>query len=180
MKKISGVSEIMLIESELDISEFKQFDVESLLTFVDDLLLNQSVRLFCIDDLDAVKLAGKNLNVTTLDETSSSSTNPKLFIYEQLEFQSISIDMPAGSNSPKMLEVKLVNQSVFNDREKYCFSDYTFYAGDDAVDCTIESESSGSSTMKQLYLLDKEGMLYNIDLLNDDVTEELSAIQEML
>jgi hypothetical protein len=73
-----------------------------------------------------------------------------------------------------------MNKHIFEDRDMLSFIDYKFLEDGNEIDLFIEGESYGVSVSKQLYILGENGTLYNIDLLNDDIEEELDAIKEMI
>lgn len=178
MKNISGISELMFYENELDIDQLLTFDDSSLMEFIDDKLCNESVKIYCLDGENEVALHGNELKVELSEGKDIDISKLRIYLYERLESQNVQVY--SGTVLANEIHIELMNRTIFADREMTCFSNYSFFNNADKLADSIESESYGSSEMKQFYIVGEDGVLYNIDLLNDDVAEELSSIQDMI
>jgi hypothetical protein len=177
MKNIKGISEIMFYRDYLDISEFLNLNSRSLLDLFEDLIQNQSERLFVLENIEEIFIDKKRVIVNCIDSQIDKSNKYKLYIYEKLEHSKVTIDL---NSLPDKIDVRLINKDIFDDRDIFCFSDYKFFESGNELDAFIESESHGSLVSRQLYIKGENDTLYNIDLLNDDIDEELEAIKEMI
>jgi hypothetical protein len=180
MKRINGIYQIMFYEDDLDVNEFNNLTAESILKLFNELIQNNSEYVFCLENLDNISVEERCIKVNSIEDKFQKLYNYKLYIYEKLEYSNITIDVLSLDRLPDQLEIKSMNKHIFEDRDMLSFIDYKFLEDGNEIDLFIEGESYGVSVSKQLYILGENGTLYNIDLLNDDIEEELDAIKEMI
>jgi len=180
MKTIKGISEIMFYQNDLKLSKFLNLNSGSLLDLYEDLIQNQSERLFVLESVEEIFIDKKRVTVNCIDSPIEKSNNYILYLYEKLEHSNITLDLNSSKLLPDKIEVSPISREIFEDRDLLCFSEYKIFESGNELDVFLESESYGPSVIRQLYIKGEEDTLYNIDLLNDNIDEELEAIKEMI
>lgn len=184
--EISGIEELMWGSIRVKKDEILKNDSNFLVTKAENLLSENSFRLFSTywDD-PQIEVSGTPIKVDLSEAENNEEDIQKdefrLDVYEFLENSRVYSDQDVD---PSNLELKIntsQHQALFaRGYETFKEDQYEFFANGKSVDVTLESESSGSVRYKLMYLKDEEEF-FVIDLEDsEDIEEMFSEIQDYL
>lgn len=180
----NGLRELMWCTTNIKKSDILNNDENFLINKANDLIENESFRLFSTNIDYDVYIDGKPLKVDFKKEESKLNTNTdemRIDVYEILENSSVySPDLVKPENLELKIDTKQDTSIYGYGHEVFNESEYKFYQNNKEMNLVLESESSGSIDRKLLYVKDQNEN-FAIDLTDpQDVSDMILELKKYL
>jgi len=180
----NGLRELMWCTTNIKKSDILNNDENFLINKANDLIENESFRLFSTNIDYDVYIDGKPLKVDFKKEESKLNTNTdemRIDVYEILENSSVySPDLVKPENLELKIDTKQDTSIYGYGHEVFNESEYKFYQNNKEMNLVLESESSGSIDRKLLYVKDQSEN-FAIDLTDShDISDMILELKNYL
>ena len=180
----NGLRELMWCTINVKKSDILNNDENFLINKANDLIENESFRLFSTNIDYEVDIDGTSLKVDFKKEEPKLETKTdemRIDVYEILENSSVySPDLIKPENLELKIDTKQDTSVYGYGHEVFNDSEFKFYQNKKEIDIVLESESSGSIDRKLLYVKDQNEN-FAIDLTDpQDVSDMMLELKKYL
>ena len=188
--QIEGLKEIMFVNCEIEKDIFMSMSNDEIREFVDEKLLEESVRVFLLDEENLNIPSEENINISAA--FTDDYQNPpveedkiRLIFWEELDETKATIDLNSCDidfDDSLKIELGIKNNLMFYEIQdyvdEYVFSDLDckILVNGEEIDNYIESESFGMTINKKLIISSGTNITEDIDVEDED--ELISAVED--
>ena len=188
--QIEGLKEIMFVNCEIEKDLFMSMSNDEIREFVDEKLLEESVRVFLLDEENLNFPSEENINISAA--FTDDYQNPpveedkiRLIFWEELDETKAAIDLNSCDidfDDSLKIELGIKSNLMFYEIQdyvdEYVFSDLDckILVNGEEIDNYIESESFGMTINKKLIISSGTNITEDIDLEDED--ELISAVED--
>ena len=188
--QIEGLKEIMFVNCEIEKDLFMSMSNDEIREFVDEKLLEESVRVFLLDEENLNFLGEENINISAAftDDYQNPTVEEdkiRLIFWEELDETRATIDLnncDIDFDDSLKIELGIKSNLMFYEIQdyvdEYVFSDLDceILVNGEKIDTYIESESFGMTIKKNLII--SSGTNTTGDIYLEDEDELTSALEE--
>ena len=188
--QIEGLKEIMFVNCEIEKDLFMSMSNDEIREFVDEKLLEESVRVFLLDEENLNFPSEENINISAA--ITDDHQNPpvqeekiRLVFWEELLETRATIDLNSCDidfDESLKIELGIKSNAMFYEIQdyvdEYVFSDLDckILVNGEEIDNYIESESFGMTINKKLIISSGTNITEDIDVEDED--ELISAVED--
>jgi hypothetical protein len=188
--QIEGLKEIMFVNCEIEKDLFMSMSNDEIREFVDEKLLEESVRVFLLDEENLNFPSEENINISAA--FTDDYQNPpveedkiRLIFWEELDETRATIDLnncDIDFDDSLKIELGIKSNLMFYEIQdyvdEYVFSDLDckILVNGEEIDNYIESESFGMTINKKLIISSGKNITEDIDVEDED--ELISAVED--
>jgi len=188
--QIEGLKEIMFVNCEIEKYLFMSMSNDEIREFVDEKLLEESVRVFLLDEENLNIPSEENINISAA--FTDDYQNPpveedkiRLIFWEELDQSKATIDLNSCDidfDESLKIELGIKSNLMFYEIQdyvdEYVFSDLDckILVNGEEIDNYIESESFGMTINKKLIISSGTNITEDIDVEDED--ELVSAVED--
>ena len=188
--QIEGLKEIMFVNCEIEKDLFMSMSNDEIREFVDEKLLEESVRVFLLDEENLNIPSEENINISAA--FTDDYQNPpveedkiRLIFWEELDQSKATIDLNSCDidfDESLKIELGIKSNLMFYEIQdyvdEYVFSDLDckILVNGEEIDNYIESESFGMTINKKLIISSGTNITEDIDVEDED--ELTSAVED--
>ena len=188
--QIEGLKEIMFVNCEIEKDLFMSMNNDEIREFVDEKLLEESVRVFLLDEENLNIPSEENINISAA--FTDDYQNPpveedkiRLIFWEELDQSKATIDLNSCDidfDESLKIELGIKSNLMFYEIQdyvdEYVFSDLDckILVNGEEIDNYIESESFGMTINKKLIISSGTNITEDIDVEDED--ELISAVED--
>ena len=188
--QIEGLKEIMFVNCEIEKDLFMSMSNDEIREFVDEKLLEESVRVFLLDEENLNFPSEENINISAA--FTDDYQNPpveedkiRLIFWEELDQSKATIDLNSCDidfDESLKIELGIKSNIMFYEIQdyvdEYVFSDLDckILVNGEEIDNYIESESFGMTINKKLIISSGKNITEDIDVEDED--ELISAVED--
>ena len=188
--QIEGLKEIMFVNCEIEKDLFISMSNDEIREFVDEKLLEESVRVFLLDEENLNFPCEENINISAafIDDYQNPPVEEdkiRLIFWEELDetkatidLNSCDIDLDDSLKIELGIKTNLMFYEIQDYVDEYVFSDLDckILVNSEEIDNYIESESFGMTINKKLIISSGTNITEDIDVEDED--ELVSAIED--
>ena len=188
--QIEGLKEIMFVNCEIEKDLFMSMNNDEIREFVDEKLLEESVRVFLLDEENLNFPCEENINISAafIDDYQNPPVDEdkiRLIFWEELDetkatidLNSCDIDLDDSLKIELGIKTNLMFYEIQDYVDEYVFSDLDckILVNGEEIDNYIESESFGMTINKKLIISSGTNITEDIDVEDED--ELISAVED--
>ena len=188
--QIEGLKEIMFVNCEIEKDLFISMSNDEIREFVDEKLIEESVRVFLLDEENLNLPNEENINISAAftddyQNTPVEEDKIRFIFWEELDKTNATIDLNSCDmdfDESLKIELKIKSNLMFYEIQdyvdEYVFSDLDckILVNGEEIDNCIESESFGMTINKKLIISSGTNITEDIDVEDED--ELVSAIED--